>query len=190
MRTIEFMAGTRVDEAAAELVHVAGKYGEAQGAFNEIMLTAKADTEPAAIVAFYNRESEAQAKAWRESPEGRAAETRQADAIAASQATHDRLVGELPALDFTNAAAVLDWLCAIQEATDHVGVTVNKTAILEAFTAHGFQPNVNCGADFKPDDRDNVFRWLVGQALDGLQSVAIHGVIHKFAADWKSKFLN
>lgn len=190
MRTIEFMPGTRVDEAAAELVHVAEKYGEAQGSFNQIMLTAKRDTAPEDIVEYFHRESAARAEAWRNSPEGKAYEARRVADVATNQAVHDRLVAQLPELDFGNPVSVLNWLCAIQGATDHAGVSVNKAAILEAFTAHGFTPGANCGADFRADDSDNVFRWLVGQALDGLQHVAIHGVIHDFAAGWKAKFRN
>lgn len=190
MHTIEFSAGTHIDQAAMLLVAAAAEHGEAQGSFNEITLTAKAGTAPADVVKFWHRESEARAEAWRNSPEGKAAEARRLERIESMQSKHDQLVLGLTSLDFANPAAVLDWLCAIQEATDHVGVAVNKSLILDIFTGHGFKANVNCGDDFEPGDRDNVFRWIVGQALDGLQHVAIHGVIHKFAGEWKSKFLN
>lgn len=190
MHTIDFSAGTHIDRAAMLLVAAAAEHGEAQGSFNDIMLTAKAGAAPADVVDLFNRESAARAEAWRNSPEGKAAEQRRVQAIADAQAKHDKLVLDLMTLDFKNPMAVLDWLCAIQDATDHVGVRVEKAVILDMFTGNGFKPGVNCGSDYKADDRDNSFRWLVGQALDGLQHVAIHGVIHRFAADWKAKFQN
>lgn len=190
MHTVEFGCGMHVAEAAKLLVAEAAEHGRAQGVFNDVTLTATPDMAPEAVVALYHQESERRAEEWRNSPEGRAATAKSEADLRAAQETHDSKVRELESIDFTNDAAVLDWLCAIQAATDHVGVSVAKEKIISAFRAHGFEPNVNCGSAFKADDRDNVFRWLVGQALDGLQSVAIHGVIHKFAADWKSKFLN
>ncbi len=190
MHTVEFGCGMHLAEVASLLVTAAAEHGEARGVFNEVALTATPDTDPDTIVAFYHQESNRRAEAWRNSPEGRAAQAEREAELLAAQETHDAKVRELASLDFGNEVAVLDWLCAIQDATDHVGVAVAKAKVIDTFRAHGFEANVNCGKHFRPDDRENVFRWLVGQALDGLQSVAIHGIIHKFAADWKSKFLN
>ena len=190
MHTVGFPAGMHIQGAAEQLVAAAAQHGEAQGIFNEITLTAQRDTVPGALVDFYHQESERRAEEWRNSPEGRTATAKREADLQTAQETHDAKVRELATLDFKNDVEVLDWLCSIQDATDHVGVSVNKVKIINKFRAHGFDPNVNCGKHFKPDDRENVFRWLVGQALDGLQSVAIHGIIHEFAADWKSKFLN
>lgn len=108
----------------------------------------------------------------------------------ANQLVHEAAIhGEVRGVFNQTDVAVLDWLCAIQDSTDHVSVAVDKAAIIGAFESAGFKPNVNCGPAFREDDRDNVFRYLVGQALDGLQSVAIHEIIHKFSDDWKAKFV-
>jgi hypothetical protein len=190
MHTVEFHAGMHLDNAAKLRVAAAAEHGEARGMFNDIELTAAAGVSPDTIVKSFHDQSEARSEAWRNSPEGKAYAAKQAAEIATAQDKHDDMVRALPNLDFKNGAAVLDWLCDIQGATDRVGVAVDKDAILATFAAHGFHPGVNCGDAFKADDRENVLRWLVGQALDGLQHVAIHGVIHKFAADWKAKFDN
>lgn len=190
MHTVEFGAGMHVNVAAQELATAALAHGEAQGQFNGVTMRAKAGDPASAILANWHQQQEASAIAYRNSPEGKAAERRREDGIRYAQDTHDRLVRDLATLDFKNDVAVLDWLCAIQDSTDHAAVSVDKAAILSAFKAAGFEPNVNCGPEFKVEDRDNVFRWIVGQCLDCLKSVAIHGVVHKFVGDWKAKFVH
>ena len=55
------------------------------------------------------------------------------------------------------------------------------------FGEHGYEPGVNTGDDFAVDDRENVGRYIIGQALDGIRSVGSpHPIIHKFATDWLS----
>lgn len=188
MVEIEAGCGQHITSFANELVHAAAKHGTAKGVFNQVEIVADRTSTAEGLCAQWERKTEEASIAYRNSPEGKAAEAkREADVIAA-QETHDHLVRDLAALDFKNDVAVLDWLCAIQDSTDHVSVTVDKATILSAFEAAGFTANVNTGANFKPEDRDNVFRYIVGQALDGLKTVAIHGIIHKFAGDWKAKF--
>lgn len=190
MHTVEFDAGMHIDNAAKILVAAALEHGEARGTFNDVELIATAAVSPADVVASFHEQSDARAEAWRASPEGIAYAERQQAEVRAAQQKHGDMVAALDGLDFNSGAAVLDWVCGIQDATDRVGVTVDRERIISTFAAHGFEPNVNCGGAFKADDRDNVLRWIVGQALDGLRHVAIHGVIHKFAADWKAKFAN
>jgi hypothetical protein len=93
------------------------------------------------------------------------------------------------AWNFTNDVAVLDWLCEMQPASDRAGVIVRRQTILDIFAKHGFLPGVNCGKNFRPESRENVHRWLIGQALATLESFAIHGIVHKFAREWKDKFV-
>lgn len=187
-RRIEFMGGCRIEEAARQLVMAAAEHGSAVGAFNDIDLVATAESTAEDIVADYDAQRYARAEAFRKSPEGiataRAAEQRRTDL----QQQHDALMRDLPSLDFKDEVAVLDWLCAMQGPSDHIGVIKRSDTIVATFRHHGFEPGVNCGADFRKGDRDNEFRWLVGQALDTLETCAIHGIIPKFAAEWKGKF--
>lgn len=189
MIELEASAGEHISGFAKRLTEAA-KVAGARGTFNGVALRVDCFSTVDEVCSSYSRQMEAAAVAYRNSPEGIAAERKREASIQAAQDTHDALVRDLASLDFKNDVAVLDWLCAIQDATDHSGVAVNKATILDTFSRHGFAANVNCGADYKPDDRDNAFRYLVGQAMDGLQSVAIHGIIHKFAVDWKAKFVS
>lgn len=188
MKTVEFMAGCPIAEAARLLVATAVEHGAATGDFNGVTLVADQQSTALGIVAIYDAESTARATAYRNSPEGREAERQREARRSDLQARHDAYMRKLPTLDFTNEVAVLDWLCGIQDATDHVGVIVRRETILATFERHGFKPNVNCGADFRKGSRDNEYRWLVGQALETLRVCAIHSLIHKFAKEWKEAY--
>ena len=105
------------------------------------------------------------------------------------QAEADRLAAALPSLDFGDQHAVIDFLAALQPCSDRIGVNVPAARIVAEFAEHGLEPNAYVGPAFDGEDRDIVYRWLVGQALDGLtRGPAIHGVFHRFADEWRAKF--
>lgn len=189
MREIDFGPGTHIDRAAEMLVAAAIEHGAARGSFNEIELAASRNATPSEIVRLYHEECEARTEAYRKSPEGIAAAKRSDDERAALQQKHDALVARLPRLDFGDQVAVLDWLCQMQEPSDRNGVLVKRKTIVAAFEKRGFEAGANCGKDYRPGDRENMFRYLVGQALDGLKNgPAIHGILHKFVGEWKAQF--
>lgn len=182
---IEFTAGFHISDAAKKLVEAGpGSYGE----FNGIRLDASETSTADDIVAYFMATMKAQSEAYRASPEGIATAARDAAEVREAQALHDKLVADLAHLDFKDDVAVLDWICAMQPATDRCGVKVARNDILLRFADAGYRPNQNTGKKFNENDRENFHRYLVGQALDGVAKVAIHGIIHKFVADWKAKF--
>jgi len=187
--TVESLPGTHIDRAAESLVSAAIEHGSASGEFNGISLTADATSSPQEIVSRWNSASEERERLWRESPEGKKAERKRDQRRSDAQSLHDNLMQRLPSLNMKDDAAVLDWLCQMQEPTDHVGVIVRRATIISHFEKAGYRENANCGDAFKPHDRENVFRYLVGQALSGLkEGSAIHPILHKFAAEWRAKF--
>ncbi len=184
MRTINFGAGCHINRAAEMLISAA----PARGLFNEIEMTASPGETVDLVAGRYHAESEARAKAWHESPAGIADAERNRAEIAHLQAKHDSLIAAMPALDINDRVAVLDWLCGVQEASDRIGVKVSREQIILAFGGYGYFAGDCCGDAFVAGDADVEFRWLVGQALDGLSSTgAIHGLFHKFARQWKAK---
>ena len=77
----------------------------------------------------------------------------------------------------------------MQGPSDSVGVIVRRETIVSAFEAKGFVAGANCGSDYRDGDRDNMFRYLVGQALDGLKKgPSIHPIINDFAQKWRERF--
>ncbi len=190
VHTIDFAPGMHISRAAEQLVEAAKKHGAAEGSFNGIALRADATTTAAVLVAHYDAECEQRSEEYRRSPEGQDAQRRSDEERASLQARHDALMRRLPTLDFGNDVAVLNWLCQMQEPSDRMGVITRRNTILSTFAKHGFLPGVNCGADFRPESRENVHRWLVGQCLSGLEGPAIHSIVHKFARDWRAKFVH
>lgn len=190
MIEVHFTAGTHIAEAAKQLVAAATERGNAFGHFNDVQLNATASSTEQGIVEDFHAESVRRQAEYEKSPAGIKAKADAEQRRRDLQATHDRLMAQLPTLDLRDQAAVLDWLCAMQEPTDRIGVIVRKDTIVGAFKKAGFEPNVNTGKDYKPGDRDNMFRYLVGQALAGLsEGPAIHGILHKFADEWRAAFL-
>lgn len=186
---IEFHPGESIDKAAIRLCEAANANGEATGTFNEIMLHATAGYAPDAVVTFYHEESKRRSDAWKASPEGKAAERAAHAKRRDLQSKHDWLVARLPKLVMSRPHDVLDWLCEMQEPSDHVGVIVRRRTIIETFEKAGYKANANTGKDYREGDRDNMFEYLVGQALAGLkEGPAIHPIIHQFADDWRKKF--
>lgn len=187
--TVDFPPGTRIDDAAAMLAQAAWREGAAVGSFNGVELTATPASDAVAIVTEYNRLCAERQEAYRKSPEGIAAAEQANERRRALQDKHDALMDRLPGLLRLDQVAIVDWLCEMQEPSDHIGVIVRRDTIVAAFAKHGYEPGMECGAEFKSEVQASVFRWLVGQALDGLsRGPAIHGIIHKFAAEWKDQF--
>jgi hypothetical protein len=183
-------AGDHITTFAKALVRVAAEHGAAKGTFNDVEVTADRGATEDSICADWQRKWDAKCTAYRNSPEGTARAAQRDAEIATRQEQHDTLMRDLATLDFRHDVAVLDWLCAFQDCADDVSVVKDKAAVLSAFTAAGFAPNVNCSAEYNGEDRDNACRYLVGQALAGIERVgAPHGIVLKFADDWKAKFL-
>lgn len=188
MINVNFHPGMHISDAAKMLCEAADEYGEAAGAFNEIALTATRGNAASAIVADYQAKSAAATKAYQESAAGIAAEERRQQTRRDMQDKHDALMARLPALDWSNDVAVLDWCCEMQDPSDYIGVIVKKDTILAEFAKHGFTPNMRTGDDYIHDSRLVSHAYLIGQAMEGIESIAIHSIIHKLAAEWKERF--
>jgi len=201
-KTIEFGPGCHVSEAAqlmmTELLseknhEEGGKVGDftVKGAFNGTTLVARKGSTTESILADFTAQMAANAEVYRKSPEGKAAAREQAERLVQMQLKHDVLMKKLPSLDFSSHIAVIDWLCEFQDPSDHIGVVKQQDVIVAIFATRGYHPSVNTGDAFDGSDQDNFARYIVGQALDMLQGSvgAIHQIIHKFADDWKEKFL-
>lgn len=193
MKTYEPLAGEDISTTAKRIVAMAKREkGVVKAKFNDIELTANSDTTADSVVAFYGEESKRRGEAYRNSPEGKKAAREAEERRVALQQKHDALMQQLPTLNFADDVAVLDWLCEFQDPSDHTGVVKQNDAVIVAFAAHGYHPSVNTGKNFNESDRDNFARYIIGQALAGLQCEvgAVHQIVHKFVDDWKKKFLN
>lgn len=185
--TMAATGGEHINSFAARMVARANKTREPiSGVFNEIELTAEPGGDAATIVRTFESEMDARAKAYRESPAGIAAAEKRAAEIAARQKEYDALVARLPDLDMADRPAVLRWLCRFQDAADDIGVAKHASrAVIDHFAQHGLVAGMNCDEYHDKDNPENVFGWIVGQAMDGIERVgAPMGILHHFAEQW------
>lgn len=185
-------AGMSIDNAAVRLVEAAkaSPAGKAWATFNGVRIEARSDDRADEIVAAWSKESARKAAEWRASPEGRRQAREAEERVKALQEQHDRLVHELVSIDPADDVRTLDWFCRLQPCTDHVDVKVESETLVRVFEGAGFRAGANTGPAYRENDRNNSFRYLVGQALDGLTTgPAIHPILHKFVAEWKARFL-
>lgn len=188
-KKISWLGGTHIEDAARDLVEaVAAGASEALGEFNDITLTAKPGTTAAEIETFYHVEMAARAEAYRKSPAGIKDAADREEATKQGQALADALMAELETLDISDSGVALDWLCRFQGPSDDIGVRKDAHRVVQTFVERGYGVNVNLGDEFNENDRENYARYIIGQALHGLQHIgAIHGMVGVFRDRWAAK---
>lgn len=189
---LEATLGEEISKFARRLIeHAMENAVDTEGDFNGITLSAGKDGKATErdLVGYYHNESKRRAEEYRNSPEGQQAAKEAEHRLASMQWTADLMVGKLDQLDFSDFEAVIDWCTEFQTASDHVGVSYDRDTVVRAFVDHGYMVNANVGDDFDGENEENFAKYLVGQALDGIQTVgAPHQVLHHFAEQWKAKF--
>ena len=158
--------------------------------FNNIELTATDDSTVEDIVHGYIINYGRASEANRQSPEGQRAVLEMEESKQEAQRKVDALMEQLPNLDFTDQAALMDWICEFQSPSDYPGIVTNQEEVVRVFAEHGYQPGVNAGDALNGNDRDNFARYIIGRALDNMRgdAGAISRVVHPLVEVWKKKF--
>lgn len=193
MKKYETEVGEHITEVARNMIALAEKTQEVVIAdFNGITVVAKPGDKEQELTDYFNNQVARRRKEYENSPEGRRAAQETEERKQEMQRKYETLLQHLPNLDFKSDEAVLSWLCEFQNPSDYIGLKKDPKKVLEIFISHGYKPNANTGEVFNKDDRDNFARYIIGQALAGLECEvgAIHQVIHSFVGDWKTKFLS
>jgi hypothetical protein len=187
---IEGSIGQHINSFAQQLINEAQKRnGVVIGTFNDVDLVVDSNLSVDKIVATFEQEMNRKAEEYRNSPEGikSAQESEMRKQNMQEKAT--QLVEDLNTLNFSDYESVLEWICNFQEASDYIGVSYDKSKVISTFKDNAFDIGVNTGKDFNGEDAENFAKYLVGQALDGINTVgAPHQIVHKFTNDWKQKF--
>lgn len=192
MKIYEPLCGTHIERAINKVIDMVNRSKSKNAillSFNGVKIKVSHKKHPKALAKFYNNECERRSAEYRNSPEGKQAACEAEERKRRLQDEADKALSELDKLDFSNLKAVIGWFEQILDASDHVGVDVKPTHIVNEFLQRGFKPGVNCDKDFNGDDEENFARYLIGQALDNLIHVGtIHHIFGKFAEDWRAKF--
>lgn len=191
MYTYEAPTGENINTTAKNMIALAKeKKGDVRTLFNNIPLLATEQSVPENIVKDFETKHNEASETQRKSPKGQYEEVNREKEKKEIQDKINCLIGQLPSIDFSKQEKVLDWLCKFQPLSDHTNVKTDASKILKIFEKHGYRPGINVGKNFQEENPDNHARYIVGQSLENLQAVdAIHPVVHKFAKDWKKKFL-
>lgn len=164
---IEGTPGQHISNFAQQLIDTAKERNEeVVGTFNGIDLIVNPESGYTAddLEQSFHEESEKRAEAYRKSPEGIKATKEAEERKQNMQEKANQLVESLGNLDFSDYESVLDWICDFQEASDHIGVSFDKSqVIISTFQNHGFDIGVNTGDDFNGEDAENFAKYLVGQ---------------------------
>lgn len=172
-----------ISDACCEAVSFAKEAGESQTfTFNDVTVTAHPDSDPAALVKAFHVQQEADAKAWRESPEGKQqAENRRLE-LARKQATHDALLVELPNALTDRRDALMRWLSSYAEVSDDIGITQNFPAVIAALEGAGYAANEATHLPKEEYEKPAILAaYIAGQVLACLKNgMPPHGVTITF----------
>ncbi len=187
---IEGNPGEHISHFATRLEAIAKeKQTTVTGKFNNIFLTATPEATVNDLLVEYQVECDKAEKAYLASPAYREHLQLVQKKTDEANAKAKVLMEKFDSLNWDSVTDILDWLCEIQPVADTSGVALDRKKIVRAFVDHGFKANVNTHKNFKADDKDNVARYIIGQAMDGLEVVgAPHHVLIRFVDDWKKKF--
>lgn len=188
---IHFAPGTSIKRAAYQML-AAMRDRPVTATFNDIPLRADENTTPEDIIKQYETEMERKREEYRNSPQyaiDREKEEQRRSSMQMLYAMQTNEIMRWTDEDWSDLTKVLDWLVAIQPATDHVGVETDPNFIVNLFDQHGYKTGVNTGEDFREEDKENYARYIVGQCMSCLKSIgAIHQVTYSFVERWKAKF--
>lgn len=195
MRTHDPSPGTHISGAINAALALARQHNDdVTFTFNGASVTVAADVALGRVpfvdyLKMWNDAMEANAAAYRASPDGIRAQ-QQADKWLDNCKRHNALLAiSLPAvLTSGDNATILGWLCGL-ETYSHVDAIVNYPALAKQFLAAGYAANVNLGPDLKPDDADNVARYIIGQCVHMMSGgMPPHGIVHGFTERWVETF--
>lgn len=154
--------------------------------FNGVDVIVNFDDAISEVVDRYHKLLEANAKAWRESPEGKAAETRrvqaQIDALNDARAAREKF----KSINATDRTAVIRWIAEHGDATDNTGVRSLSMETLSDLESAGYVANAFSGSEFDPNDEVKIEKYLIGQAISCLRDV---GAIHRILVMWCKDYL-
>lgn len=190
IKKYEASCGENISYSVSVTTEVAKMAGiEISFDFNGVAIVAKPGCKASDLEVYFHEEFKRRAQAWRESPEGKAAARKRAQEIVRKQKKVDKLMTQLPQLDFSDLWKVILWLKEYQINFNDVGTKEDSKLVLDAFVEKGYLPGVNRKEEFNGEDKENSARWLIGQALASIVEYnCIHQMFPSLAMRWREKF--
>ena len=185
-------AGTSIDYAVREAIALSvGKEEPVEFIFNDVKLCVNEESDPAEIESIFHASMKMNSQAFN-TPIRR---QKEAERRRKMQADLDEFLPTLDSLDMTNKAEVLHWLCRFEELSGWTFVSYNRSHVLLKFVEAGYKPGEFCRKENETQEEwqehagaYGEFRWIVGQALEGISSMGCpHQMIHTFTERFMGK---
>lgn len=193
IRTIEANCGEHIAHYVNRLLEEKKRLTEhpvVNGEFNGVLFGVTEFSTEEALLSFFDAEMTRKRKEYEESAEYKQRQRERIEQLNVLSVKTSMLMDELRILDFSDYKNVLKWVKKFQPYSNDSGLAVPKEEILHLFATNGYEINVNTYAQFNSDDEENHARWIIGQALDGIEKVgAMHPMVVTFTERWENKFL-
>ncbi len=158
--------------------------------FNGIKIVATPGvTTSDAIVSKYKDAVMYQKKRYAESSEGKALAKKVLEQQRTLRLQANQMMAELPELNLLNPSDVIAWIGEIRAPINYTGVKVPIEKIISTLEEAGYVADVNCDDEYDEKDKENVARYLIGQALSCLkEQEIIPQILMDFEKRWCKKF--
>lgn len=156
--------------------------------FNGICLKADESSTIESIIVQYNEALRASIKAYRQTDQYNLKKQQDEAKMIELKTTAENLMIELESLDFKNLRSILNWIKRFQPCSQRIELVYYNEKILSKFSENGFLPNANLDADFNNDDKENVAKYIIGQALNMLKKYTFTLVIGMLIDSWIDRF--
>jgi hypothetical protein len=183
--------GRTISETAQLLIKEANRCNEDVGyIFNNITIIVSKTATVDSVVNSYSTESKRLHEVYLRSPEYQDKLAQDEKELEEAKIELENQLSIMYKLDFSNLKEVLVWLTKFQPLSDRTGVMTNsiKQEVMTTFESNGFIAGANTGDQFDENDADNYARYIIGQAMSGIQDSSIHQVLHSFVDRWLAKF--
>lgn len=182
------MIGDFIGPSIVALVARAREYRETVWMdFNGTPVYADRKSNPARLSTWWKEQQRQKSLAYWASPEGVAQAEQDRIAQLDREMKTERLVSRLYSLDFTDLEELMSYF---EQMESSAGLGwFNRRKVVKVFKQHGFRANENLGDKLDEGDRENMARYLIGQALDSIRGAgAIPGAYTMFLEQWRERF--
>ena len=187
MKKYEAGVGQHFASFAKELKEISEKKNEAVvGVFNDVEIEVTKEKTIEEITSEYHEGMAENTKKWEQSEKGKEYKKKLEERKKKAQKELDQLMEEFKTVNRHDYKELLKWIAKVQDYTDNSTLERPIKEIVDALKEANYKANENIGENFIKGDRENEARYIIGQALSGLEGVvgAMHPMVATFAEKW------
>lgn len=185
IRISEWLHGFHGD--TLRLIHM-GCIKQIVGSFNGIELRVDRTTTVKSLNSYFMITLDKRRRVYQNSSEAKQKAKEWEEKQITCQKEANIAVEDLQTLDFADNEQVLNWFCRIVVAVNEGNAQVPVSDIIQKFNEHGFVVGMNIGVSFDTDTEDDCAKYIVGQALDCLNTGGPIHLTEIFTERWKERF--